>query len=147
MIVSFLRFAGTNPVVLGVASVCGIAGFILTIIVAFRTAKISRILQFNSAADSYNKQRQAFQNTFNGHRASILEDDNHTDRLLKDILTNVESYDSQFHNLLSLREKWILRRFKHLLKKPAIKVNFIIVSNYLAALSGRLSKREEKKRG
>lgn len=145
--IDFLNLLGTNPVILGVVTICSILGFILTVVVTVRTAKISRILQFNDAANEYNKERQAFQKAFDGHRSSILEDDNKTDKLLKDILALVESYDSKFHKLLSVREKYILWRFKKILMGKSNKVDFNSVCNYLAKLSGRLSKKEENRHG
>ena len=147
MILRFLQFMGTNSVILGIASISGIAGFCITIIVALRTVRINKILQFNEVASAYNKTRRAFQKTFDGHRTSILEDNNRTDVLLKDILKQVESYDAQFHELLSLKERIVLWRFKRILRKRYDKVSFIAVCNHLAELSGRLSKHEEKKNG
>ena len=145
--IDFLKLLGINPVILGVVSICSILGFILTVVVTIRTAKISRILQFNDAANEYNKERQAFQKAFDGHRSSILEDNNKSDKLLKDILALVESYDLKFHKLLSARERFVLWRFKKTLMGKSEKVDFNSVCNYLAKLSGRLSKKEENRHG
>ena len=147
MLVNSLQFLGTNSVVLGIVSICSVVGFILTIIVTVRTAHISKIMRYNDITSAYNKQRQAFQRTFDGHRESIMQDGNKTDRLLKDILKNVEEYNSQFHDIMSLTEKITLWRFKNILKKDAEKVNFNVVCNFLAMLSGRLSKKGDKKNG
>ena len=147
MVSDLLKYLGTNPVILGIVTICGILSFVLSVIVTIRTAKISRILQFNNAANAYNKERQAFQKTFDGHRGSILVDGNRSDKLLKDILAQVESYDSKFHKLLSVREKYILWRFKKILMGKSNKVDFNSVCNYLAKLSGRLSKKEENRHG
>ena len=147
MILDFLRFMGTNTIALGIASICGIIGFILTLIVTIRTSNISKVLKHNAITSTYNRERKAFQNAFDGHRASILEDDMKTDRHLKAVLANVESYYAEFHSILSVREKIILWRFKKVLKKEAKQVNFNTVCNYLALLSGRLSKKEVKKNG
>lgn len=140
-------FLGTNEIVLGIASICGIVGFILTVIVSIRTANISKVLRYNSITSQYNKERKAFQQTFEGHRKSILEDDLRSEKLLKDILRDVEEYRIKFHELLSFREKFTMILFVHLLKKEARKVNYNWVCNYLAIISGRLSKREEKRNG
>ena len=147
MLVNSLQFLGTNSVVLGIVSICGIVGFILTIIVTVRTSHISKIMRYNDITSAYNKQRRAFKSTFDGHRESIMQDGDKTDRLLKNILKTVEEYDSQFHDIMSLTEKITLWRFKSILKKDAEKVNFNVVCNFLATLSGRLSKKGDKKNG
>jgi hypothetical protein len=147
MLEQALRFAGSNEIVLGVATLCGIAGFVLTIIVTIRTAKISKILRYNQVTSQYNKERTGFQKTFEGHRKSIIEDGLQSDKLLKDILKNVEAYRSKFQEILSLKDRFTLFMFVRLLKKESNKVNFNSVCNYLAILSGRLSKKEDKKNG
>lgn len=147
MIVKFLEFLGTNQIVLGIATLIGIIGFALTIIVSIRTSKISKILKYNEVTSRYNKERLGFQKTFVGHRNSIIEDKIHSDKLLKDILQNVEEYRSKFGEILSIREKITLYRFIGILKKESDNVNYNAVCNYLAALSGRLSKKEDRKNG
>lgn len=141
------KFLGTNEIILGICSLLGIVGFVITLFTWLRTAKISKILKYNSITSQYNKERQSFQNMFEGHRISIIEDGNNSDRILKDILKNVEAYGAKFNTLLSAREKISLWLFKQILKKPAKKADFNVVCNYLAALSGRLSKKEEIKNG
>ena len=86
MVLRVLQFLGTNSIALGIASLCGIIGFVLTIFVAIRTSHINKLLKYNETVSEYNKKKQGFQRTFDGHRISILEDENKTDRLLKDIL-------------------------------------------------------------
>lgn len=61
----------------------GIIGFVLTIFVSIRTSKISKILKHNQLTDQYNKERQAFQRTFEGHRNSITVDGLRSNKLLK----------------------------------------------------------------
>lgn len=142
-----LEFLGTNPYALGIASLCGIGGFILTVIVAIKTNKISSILKYNEITSQYNAERIAFQNAFEGHRSSILVDEIKTDKLLKDILKNVEEYDVKFHSLFTIRDRIAIRKLKRILRKEASEVDFNTVCNDLAALSGRLSKKEDKKYG
>ena len=144
---SSLKFLGTNTIILGLCSLFGIVGFIITILTWLRTEKISRILKYNSTTSLYNRERQSFQKTFEGHRDSIVKDGNTTDVLLKDILKNVEAYHVKFHELLSPWEKFYLWRFKRILRKTAKDVDFNDVSNYLAELAGRLSKKGETKNG
>ena len=86
---SVLEFFGANEIVLGVCSLLGIVGFVITLCTWLRTAKISKILKYNSVTSQYNKERQSFQKMFEGHRVSIVEDDNKSDRILKDILKNM----------------------------------------------------------
>ena len=143
----FLEFFGSNTLVLGISTLCGIVGFILTIVVSMRTAKISKILKYNATTTQYNKERKAFQNTFEGHRSSIIEDGLKTEKLLKDILKNVEEYSVKFDVILSTRDRITLWWFKRILKKKYDTVNWNTICNYLAILSGRLSKKEEKKNG
>lgn len=142
-----LKEIATNEIIQGVSTSIGIIGFILTIFVSVKTKKISKILKYNDVISTYNSERTAYQNTFEGHRKSIIDDNIKTNVILKDILKNVEGYRVKFYEILSLREKIDLHLFKKLLKKEANDVDFNKVCNYLAALSGRLSKKENKKNG
>lgn len=142
-----LNFMGTEPLILGVCSVLGILGFVITIFTYFRTGKISKILKYNSVTSLYNRERTAFQQTFEGHAKSIAEDGIKTDMLLKDILKNVEAYSFKFGEILSWGERVLLWQFKRILQKESQDVDFNKVCNYLAKLSGRLSKKEEIKNG
>lgn len=147
MVWNFLKFWGTNEIVLGLTSLTGLAGFVLTILVSIRTAKISKILKYNDVTSQYNRERTAFKKTFEGHRQSIIEDRMKSDAMLKDILQNVEEYRAKFAEILSLKEKITLFLFTRLLKKKASNVDFNVVCNYLATLSGRLAKKENIKHG
>ena len=147
MIIDILKFLGTNEIVLGIASLLGIVGFALTVFVSIRTAKISKILKYNQVTSQYNKERLAFQRTFEGHRKSIVEDEIKSNKLLKDILQNIEAYRLKFGEIMSLKEKITLFFFSQLLKKESDKVDYNKVSNYLATISGRLSKKEDTRNG
>ncbi len=147
MIVDIIKFFGTNEIVLGIASLVGIIGFVLTVFVSIRTAKIGKILKYNQVTSQYNKERLGFQRTFEGHRKSIIEDDLKSDKLLKDILQNIEAYRTKFGEIMSFKEKTTLFLFSQLLKKKSEKVDYNKVCNYLASLSGRLSKKEDEKNG
>ena len=147
MIIDILKFLGTNEIVLGIASLLGIVGFALTVFVSIRTAKISKILKYNQVTSQYNKERLAFQRTFEGHRKSIVEDEIKSNKLLKDILQNIEAYRLKFGEIMSLKEKITLFFFSQHLKKESDRVDYNKVSNYLAAISGRLSKKEDTRNG
>ena len=67
--------------------------------------------------------------------------------MLKDILQNVEEYRAKFGEILSPSDRFSLFKFSLLLRKETDKVNYNKVSNYLALLSGRLSKKEDKRNG
>lgn len=142
-----LKFFGTNPYALGFASLCGIAGFLLTVHVAIKTNKISSILKYNEITSRYNSERIAFQKTFEGHRNSILDDGIKTDTLLKDILKKVEEYDVKYHTLFSFNDRIVVKRLKRKLRKEADRVDFNSICNDLAVLAGRLSKKEDMKNG
>lgn len=47
LLTNFLTIMGSNVLILGIASCCGIAGFVLTIMVSIRTHNISKILKQN----------------------------------------------------------------------------------------------------
>lgn len=147
MVEDFLRFLGTNEVVLGIATMLGFVGFIMTLVVSCRTAKISKILKYNQMTDSYNKERKAFQKSFEGHKKSIVEDNIKTIKIQKDILTLLEEYRVKYFSLCSIKERITIICFIRLLEKENKNVNWNTVSNYLAKLSGRLSKKEDKKNG
>ena len=113
----FLKFFGTNEIILGVCSLLGIVGFIMTLIVTIKTNKIAKILKYNQVTDTYNKERTAFQKAFEGHRSSIIEDEIKTDKILKDILKQVEAYRTKFNDILPLKERMALNSFVKILKK------------------------------
>lgn len=142
-----LSFLGTNKIVLGICSLLGIIGFCITTFIALRTRRIERVLRYNSIMDQYNKDRGAFQKTFEGHIASILDDKIFSDRILKNILRNVEAYRTKFKDILSFSEKIELYRFCRLLRKRSADVDPNEVCNYLATMSGHLSKKGDKKNG
>lgn len=141
----FIRFFATNEIALGMTSIIGLVGFILTLVVSFQTTKIKKILQFNQVTEQYNKERAAYRKAFEGHRKSIMEDNIKNDTILKDILTHVEGYRVKFDSLLSKREKSDLRCFVQILKKQSNEVDWNTVCNYLSTLSGRLTKKGDKK--
>ena len=146
-VIDFLKFLATNEIILGICSLLGIAGFVMTLFVTIKTSKIAKILKYNQVTEAYNKERIGFQKAFEGHRSSISEDDIKTDKLLKDILKQVEAYRIKFNDIFSFKERITLYRFIKILKRPAKEVDFNTVCNYLASLSGRLSKKEDKKNG
>lgn len=147
MIARILTYFGTTPFILGISSLCGIISFILTIIVTIRTTKIGKILRRNEITSRYNKERISFQNTFEGHRKSITVDGLRSKQLLTDILKNTEAYRTKFSEILSWQEKIKLSLFIRQLKKKPGQADYNQISNYLAVLSGRLSKKGDLKNG
>lgn len=147
MIIDLLRFFGKNEIVLGIASLVGILGFILTVFVSIRTANISKILRSNQLTNQYNRERLAFQKAFIGHQKSILEDEIRTDKLIKDILQQVESYRTKFSEIMTLHEKLTVFRLIRLLKRRSDRADWNGICNCLALLSGRLSKKEDLRNG
>lgn len=147
MVARFLSFLGTNPYALGISSLCGIISLVLTIIVTIKTSKISKILRHNEIISRYNKERIGFQNTFEGHRKSITVDGLRSKQLLTDILKNVEAYRTKFSEILSWHEKIRLALFIRQLKKQPEQADYNLISNYLASISGRLSKKGDMKNG
>lgn len=141
----FFEYIVESEVIMGISAICGIISFILTIALLFRTAKINQILKQNTTILTYNKERIGYQNTFEGHRKSILEDGIRSDALLKQILKDVEEYRYKFDNIISFYDKIRLHIFVKILKKESSSVNYNSVCNSLAQLSGRLAKREDKK--
>ena len=142
-----LTFLGTNQIVLGVCSLLGMLSFIITILIGLRTGKIEKVIRYNSVMDQYNKERLAFQKTFEGHVASIIDDKIFSDRILKSILRNVEAYRTKFDDILSFRENLELYRFCRLLRRRSADVDSNDICNYLATLLGRLAKKGDKKNG
>ena len=146
-LLNILFYFGTDKYVLGICSLCGIVGFCFTILIALKTKKIEKILHYNDVMEAYNKERRSFLKAFNGHMNSIVDDKICSDRILKSILRDVESYRTKFGDILSLSEKFELLKFGMLLRKSAEKVDFNEICNCLATLSGRLSKKGDKKNG
>lgn len=147
MVTRFLSFLGTNSYALGIASLCGIISLILTIIVAINASKISKILRHNEIMSQYNRERISFQKAFEGHRKSITVDGLRSKQLLSDILENVEAYRTKFSEILSWHEKIRLTLFIRQLKKKPEQADYNLISNYLASISGRLSKKGDMKNG
>lgn len=144
-LLNILSYLGTNKYVLGICSLCGIIGFCLTILIALKTKKIEKVLHYNDVTVVYNKERSSYQKAFNGHMISIIDDKICSDKILKNILRDVESYRAKFNDILSLSEKFELWKFRMLLRKSAKEVDFNEICNCLATLSGRLSKKGDKK--
>jgi hypothetical protein len=142
-----LSFCGTNKHILGICSLCGIIGFWFTILIALKTKKIEKVLHYNDVTEVYNKERSSYQKAFNGHMTSIIDDKICSDKILKNILRDIESYRAKFGDIISLSEKFELWKFRQLLRKSTKKVDFNEVCNSLAILSGRLSKKGGKKNG
>lgn len=145
--IDYIKNIAENSIFTGVTNICSILGFILTIIVAIKTSKINNILKYNDTIVTYNKERKSFKNIFEGHRKSIDEDGVKSNGILKDILKDVEEYSSKFEDILKYKEKILIYRFKNILKKEVDEVDFNKVSNYLAILTGRLSKKGDVKNG
>ncbi len=148
MIEDVFRFLGTNSIVLGISTLCGVIGFILTIVVTIKTAKINKILKYNRITEQYNSDRLSFQRSFEGYKSSIIIDRIKTEDLQKDILTKVESYKANFSEIISIQEKITLNLFIRILEKDFNEINesdWNKICNYLARLSGRLTKKEEQK--
>ena len=101
MIIDMLKFFGENEVILGIVSLTGIIGFVLTIFVSIRTSKISKILKHNQLTSQYNKERLAFQRTFEGHRNSIIVDGL---RLLNLVQSQFPSADAFIDDFLKVKE-------------------------------------------
>ena len=101
----------------------------------------------NQLTNQYNRERLAFQKAFIGHQKSILEDEIRTDKLIKDILQQVESYRTKFSEIMTLHEKLTVFRLIRLLKKRSDRADWNGICNCLALLSGRLSKKEDLRNG
>lgn len=147
LLTNFLTIMGSNVLILGIASCCGIAGFVLTIIVSIRTHNISKILKQNQIAAQYNVERLEYRNLFTGHKQSILEDGIWSDKLLKDILQDIQGYQSKFDSILTFKDRIMLFCFKHHLQKKSNDVDRNKICNYLATLSGKLEKTGDIKHG
>ena len=145
IIIDILCFLGTNKLVLGICSLFGIISFCLTIFITYRTNKITKILHYNRITETYNKEHLAYLKTFEGHITSIIDDGINTNKILKGILRDIISYKTKFDVILTLREKYELYKFKKLLQKKAERVDFNEICNHLAILTGRLSKKGDKK--
>lgn len=147
MLKSVLSFFASNTYILGFVSIFSLLGFLLTVFVAIRTNKISKIIHYNKVTEQYNEERLSFQKSFEGHRITIIKDNIKSDLILKDILRQVEEYRVKFDVILTIKERITLFCFIRILKKESKEVDWNIVCNYLAKLSGRLSKKEDKKNG
>lgn len=115
-----ISWFGTNEIALGLATITGLISFLLSIVVSFRTAKISKILKYNDLADTFNKERKALWRTAMGHRDSILKDGTKTDVTRNNILIFVTKCQNKYRPLLAWKVRFTLWRLKGLLKKKIV---------------------------
>lgn len=146
-LVRVLRFLGSDSLALGIVSICSVLSFAISIVVSHRTARISKVIKYNSTIDGYNKKKQVYQKIFEGHRMSIQVDEIHTDRLLKDILKNTDEFDWLFHKVIDFPTRVLIWKLKIALRKEAKRADFNRICNCLAALSARLSERKDRLNG
>lgn len=144
---TIISWFGTNEFILGIATLAGLLGFVLTLSVAIRTSKISRILRRNTLIQDYNKNRNTYAKVFTGHRDSILRDGLRTDLLWNDILKTVVEYKAKYSKLPSTGERINLWRLYNLLNKKCTDTNFLKVAKKLSILAGYLQKKEVEYHG
>lgn len=144
---SIIKWFATNELALGLATITGLISFVLSIIVSFRTAKISRILKYNDLTDAFNKERKALYKTVMGHRDSILIDGTKTDVTRNNILLFVSRCSTKYKPLMSWRVRFTIWKLKRLLKQPNIKIKYNAVVDHLAELAAWLDIEEERKNG
>lgn len=142
--ISSVEKIGQNKILIGLSTIFGILGGIISIYLLFKTKKISKILQLNKTVIDYNESRVGYQRTFEGHRRTIDSGDERSNSLFKDILGDVEAYKSKFNQVIHWRERWNLFLLVNELKKNAEEVDCNKVSNHLAQIYGRLEKEEDK---
>ncbi len=141
---SFIISFGTDPNLLGYASISSILGFILTIFVMIKSRGIAKTLLRMELAKDYNENRNTYIGRLKVHKNSILEDDIKTRTIVHDILEDIFKFEAQYNPLLSRFDKikiWITKRY---LMKEYSKINFDIICNKLDYLIGRFHKKEEE---
>ena len=142
-----IRFFATNEIALGLVGITGLISFVLSIVVSFRTASISKILKYNNLADTFNKERKALWRTAIGHRDSIIIDETKSAVTCNNILIFVTKCHSKYKPLMSWKVRFAAYRLKGMLKKQTDKVKYNTVVNNLAELIAWLEIEEEKKNG
>ena len=83
----------------------------------------------------------------NNNIFNVSDDNNYTDRLLKDILKNTEEFDWLFHKVIDFQTRVLIWKLKVTLRKEAKRADFNRICNCLAALSARLSERKDRLNG
>ena len=86
-----------NDWVIFVLAVVTFAGFIMTVYVVIKTKSISKILKIRKEKEKYNLCREEYAERFKGYIDSILKDNNYTDILINQILTD-------FYTLMNLKD-------------------------------------------
>lgn len=143
MIGTWLISIGSDPLIVGIASLSSIVGLVITVAISVKTHSISKTLKKMNTAADYNDSRESFQRAFEGHRRSIIEDNDHSQRLVSNINTQLQQYKYQFREVFTLYDRWVIFRFSRILKKDLNRLNFNQVCSYLSEVSGRLSKKED----
>lgn len=138
-----IKWLGTNEYILGFISLLSIVGFIITIVVERRTATLNKVLKHNELVTAYNKDRLAYSKLFLGHHNSIVQDNDHSDALIDDILKGLTEFKVKYAKLLTIKMKWAVWELERQLMKKSDKVNFHSVAKRLTILSGFLGKKEE----
>jgi len=139
----FLSTIGSDLRITGIASLCGIVGLLITIWLAFKTNNINKTIKRINTAKNFNHKRDTFQQTFEGHRLSIVEDSDHSQRLISEIESLLQQYKYQFRAIFTWHDYWLIWKFGHMLRKKPSEIDFPKVASYLAEISGRLSKEED----
>ncbi len=142
----FIINIGSNEFLTGIATICTIIGFCLTIYLTWRTNKMNKILRYNSSIYKYNEEYNEYKGVFNGHRVSIEKDNTKTKSHLNDILSHLESFNAKFNSILSKDEKQIIRKLRKIINKDKQTENdYNIICRCLASLTGKMSEKEDIK--
>lgn len=139
----FLSFVGSDPIITGIASLCGITGFLMTVWLAFKTSSINKTIKKINVAKSFNHNRRKFQKIFEGHRLSIVKDNDHSQEIISEIESMLQQYKYQFKAIFTWYDYWLIWKFGRMLKRNLLDIEFQTIASYLAELSGRLSKEED----
>lgn len=141
--ISALEYLGSNPSVLGVATLCTLLGFCVSIYTMIKTKSIDKQLKRLKTAAQYNEKRKTISGKFKGHLNTINKNQSITRILVSDIRALLVGYKEQFKPLFTIWDWLHYFEFRHTLSMKHEKIDLDNVRKHCSDIIGRLDKEEE----
>lgn len=141
--ISALEYLGSNPFVLGIATLCTLLGFCVSTYTMIKTKGIDKQIKRLKTAAQYNEKRKTFSGKFQGNLNTINKTGRLSRALVSEILSLLESYKQQFKPLFTILDWLHYWEFHHILSMKHEKINVDSVRNQCSTIIGRLDKEEE----
>ncbi|MDU6307306.1 MAG: hypothetical protein E6579_11650 [Clostridium sp.] len=131
-----------SPVVVAWNTLFGIVGFSLTIYVSIKTHKIDKVVRIMKRTNEFNKNRSKYLKTFEAFLESTKTTPAGFSALRPDLLLEITRFERQFSLILTLKDRFIIWRFRRSLNRPEFDATELI--NSLAFVIAILSDKKEE---